>query len=84
MKSISALKYICIIIGFSLFQYSCNITPKKAKDNVLTFKLEIPQNAVSSNTKFDLKEYTMSLQGAFVMNGRIPDLILAGFTEKVM
>ena len=84
MKSISALKYICIIIGFSLFQFSCNTTPKKAQDNVLTFKLEIPQNASSTNTKFEPKEYTMSLQGAFVMNGENSDLISAGFTEKVM
>ncbi|MGD0710666.1 MAG: hypothetical protein ABR968_05735 [Bacteroidales bacterium] len=82
MKSISALKYIWVIIGFSLLQFSCNTAPKKAQDNVLTFKLEVPQNASSTNTKFEPKEYTMSLQGAFVMNGENSGLNLSWFYRE--
>jgi hypothetical protein len=67
MKSISVLKYICIIFCFSFFHFSCN--SKKTTENILSFKLEVPENTGSSKTKFEHKEYKMSLQGVFVING---------------
>ena len=82
MKSNPVLKAIGIIVSILLFHFSCNTTPKKALDNVLTFKLEISQNAASANIKFEPNEYIMSLQGAYVMNGTNSGLNISWFYKE--